>query len=52
MSWTASYTAIDFRAKLRFPQEVDEPPRRLRFCGVLSLPLLPQESSPLSPINS
>jgi len=36
MSWTACYTAVDFRAKLRFPRAVYEPPRRLRFCGVFA----------------
>jgi len=31
MSWTAYYTAVDFRARLRFPRAAAEPPRRLRF---------------------
>jgi hypothetical protein len=35
MSWTACYTAVDFRARLRFPRAAGEPPRRLRFCGIL-----------------
>ena len=34
MSWTAYDTAVDFRAKLRFPRAAAEPPRRLRSCGV------------------
>ncbi len=29
MSWTAYYTAVDFRARLRFPRADAEPPRRL-----------------------
>ncbi|MED3820843.1 hypothetical protein ABEY63_03350 [Priestia aryabhattai] len=28
-----------------------EPPRRLRSCGISSVPLFPQESSPCPPIN-
>ncbi|MGC3789477.1 hypothetical protein ACPS01_13325 [Priestia aryabhattai] len=30
MSWTAYYTAVDFRARLRFPRAAAEPPRRWR----------------------
>ncbi|WP_153254547.1 hypothetical protein [Priestia megaterium] len=41
----ARYTAVDFRARLRFPRAADEPPRRLRSCGVSPVPLFPQESS-------
>ncbi|UYP07024.1 hypothetical protein [Priestia megaterium] len=51
MSLTACYTAVDFRARLRFPRAADEPPRRLRSCGVSSVPLFPQESSSCPPIN-
>jgi len=51
MSWTAYYTAVDFRAKLRFPRAVAEPPRCLRSWGVSSVPLFPQDSSPCPPIN-
>ncbi|MCM3192254.1 hypothetical protein ABIC37_003008 [Priestia megaterium] len=46
------WTAVNFRARLRFPRADDEPPRRLRSCGVSSVPLFPQESSPCPPINS
>ncbi|MGG1072227.1 hypothetical protein ABE178_20630 [Priestia megaterium] len=49
MSWTACATAVDFRTSLRFPRVADEPPRRLRSCGVSSVPLFPQEFSPCSP---
>ncbi|WP_459993718.1 hypothetical protein [Priestia megaterium] len=45
------YIAVNFRARLRFPRPADEPPRRLRACGVSSVPLFPQESSPYPPIN-
>ncbi|MBY0003743.1 MULTISPECIES: hypothetical protein [Priestia] len=48
----ACYTAVDFRAWLRFPRAAGEPPRRLRFYGVSPVPLFPQESSPCPPINS
>ncbi|MCM3792295.1 MULTISPECIES: hypothetical protein [Priestia] len=51
MSWTAYDTAIDFRARLRFPRAAAEPPRRLRSCGVSPVPLFPQEPSPCPPIN-
>ncbi|MCQ9283475.1 hypothetical protein NQ129_16915 [Priestia aryabhattai] len=44
-------TAVDFRARLRFPRAAAEPPRRLRSCGVSPAPLFPQESSPCPPIN-
>ncbi|MED4209274.1 hypothetical protein [Priestia megaterium] len=47
----ACYIAVNFRARLRFPRPADEPPRRLRACGVSSVPLFPQESSPCPPIN-
>ncbi|MED4008377.1 hypothetical protein P4629_23610 [Priestia aryabhattai] len=49
MSWTAYDTAIDFRARLRFPRAAAEPPRRFRSCGVSPVPLFPQESSPCPP---
>ncbi|MBX9993255.1 MULTISPECIES: hypothetical protein [Priestia] len=52
MSWTACYTAVDFRARLRFPRAAVDPPRRLRSCGVSPIPLSPQESSPCLPISS
>ncbi|MGG0486392.1 hypothetical protein ABEY65_23620 [Priestia aryabhattai] len=52
MSWTAFYTADDFRAGLRFPRAAGEPPRRLCSCGVSPVPLFPQESSSCSPISS
>jgi len=52
MSWTACYTAVDFRARLRFPRAAGETPRRLRFCGVSPISLFPQESSPCPPITS
>ncbi|MCY9024205.1 hypothetical protein MOF32_14820 [Priestia megaterium] len=45
MIWTACSTAVSFRARLHFP-------RRLRSCGVSSVPLFPQESSPCPPTNS
>ncbi|MEH7590662.1 hypothetical protein V7247_28395 [Priestia megaterium] len=45
------WTAVNFRARLRFPRVVDEPPRRLRSCGVSPVSLFPQESSPCPPIN-
>jgi len=45
-------SAVDFRARLRFPRAAAEPPRRLHSCGVSSVPLFPQESSPCPPINS
>ncbi|WP_312036090.1 hypothetical protein [Priestia aryabhattai] len=45
-SWTAYYTAVDFRARLRFPWAAAESPRRLRSCGGSPVPLLSQESSP------
>nr|WP_183128436.1 hypothetical protein [Priestia megaterium] len=51
MSWTAYDTAIDFRARLRFPRAAAEPPRRFRSYGVSPVPLFPQESSPCPPIN-
>ncbi|WP_277448125.1 hypothetical protein [Priestia sp. P5] len=51
MSWTAYYTAVDFRARLRFPRAAAEPPHRLRSFGVSPVPLFPQESSPCPPIN-
>jgi len=44
-------TVVDFRARLRFPRAAAEPPRRLRSCGVSSVPLFPQESSSRPPIN-
>ncbi|WP_208756433.1 hypothetical protein [Priestia megaterium] len=47
----ACYIEVNFRARLGFPRAADEPPRRLRTCGVLSIPLLPQESSSCPPIN-
>ena len=34
MSWTAYYTAVDFRARLCFPRAAAEPPRRFRSYGV------------------
>ncbi|MEH7517150.1 hypothetical protein [Priestia megaterium] len=49
MAWA---TTVDFHARLRFPRATDEHPRRVHSCGVSSLPLFPQESSPSSPINS
>jgi len=52
MSWTACDTAVDFRARLRFPRAPAEPPRRLRSCGVSPVALFPQESSPCSTTNS
>ncbi|MDR7244783.1 hypothetical protein [Priestia megaterium] len=46
------YTAVDFRARLRFPRAAAAPPRRFRSCGVSPIQLFPQESSSCSPINS
>jgi hypothetical protein len=51
MIWTACYTAVDFRARLRFPRTAVEPSRRLRSCGFSPVPLFPQEPSPCLPIN-
>jgi len=51
MSRTAFDTAVDFRARLRFPRADAEPPRRIRSCGVSPIPLFPQESSACPPIN-
>ncbi|WP_426629817.1 hypothetical protein [Priestia megaterium] len=51
MIWTACYTAVDFRARLRFPRAAVEPPHRLCSCGVSPVPLFPQESSSCLPIN-
>ena len=50
--WITYYTAVDFRARLRFPREAGEPPRCLRSCGVSPVPLFPHESLPCPPINS
>ena len=33
MIWTACSTAVDFRARLRFPRAGDEPPRRFAPAG-------------------
>jgi len=52
MSWTTCDTAVDFRARLRFPREAAEPHRRLCSCGVSPVPFFQQESSPCPPINS
>ncbi|MGB3566001.1 MAG: hypothetical protein WBA30_02485 [Priestia megaterium] len=52
MSLNACYTAVDFRARLRFPRAAGKPPRRLCSCGISPVPLSPQESSPYPPINS
>jgi hypothetical protein len=41
--WSAGYTAVDFRARLGFPQAADEIPRRESSCGDSSIPLFPQE---------
>ncbi|MED3998571.1 hypothetical protein [Priestia aryabhattai] len=46
MNWTARDAAVDFHARLRFPRTAAEPPRRFCSCGVSSVPLFPQESSP------
>ncbi len=46
MNWTARYAAFDFHPRLCFPRAAAEPPRRLCSCGVSSVPLFPQESSP------
>ncbi|MEH7360666.1 MULTISPECIES: hypothetical protein [Priestia] len=40
----ARYIAGEFRARLRFPREAGEPPRRVRYCGVSPIPLFPHES--------
>ncbi|MBU3569701.1 hypothetical protein IUJ58_01060 [Priestia aryabhattai] len=47
----ACYKAVDFYARLRFPQAAAEPPRRVRSCGGLSVLLFPQKSWPYPPIN-
>jgi len=51
MSWTAFDSAVDFRARLRFPRAGGKPPRRLLSCGVSPVPLFLQESSSCPPIN-
>ncbi|MGG3196641.1 MULTISPECIES: hypothetical protein [Priestia] len=35
----ACYTAVDFRARLRFPRAAGEPTRRFHSCGVSLSPL-------------
>jgi len=37
------HRCYNFRARFRFPRAAGDPPRPLRFCGVSSIPLSPQE---------